>query len=78
MHLPINCIFARLPPQMLSLSDEYTFHFPNFLIIGLCNSSAHSLFGIILLLIVYLSRVSKVSDQACATAPLADFLSKSL
>ena len=30
----------------LSIKDEYTFGFSNFLIIGLCNSSANSLFDI--------------------------------
>ena len=35
----INCIQARSTPQILSLKDEYTFHFLNFLVIGLCNSS---------------------------------------
>ena len=35
---------------MLSIKDEYTFRFSNFLIIGLCNSSANSWFDIISLL----------------------------
>ena len=41
---------ARSTPQILSLKDEYTFRFSNFLIIGLCSSSANSWFGIISLL----------------------------
>ena len=50
LNLLINCISARSAPQMLPIKGECTFHFLNFLIIGLCNSSAnssaHSLFFI--------------------------------
>ena len=44
--------------------------------IGLCNSSANCWFDITSLSIVGVSRIAKVSDQACATAPVEDFLSK--
>ena len=53
---------ARSAPQMLSLKEEETLRFSNFLIIGLCNSSANCLFHII-------SLVGEV---------LADFLSKNV
>ena len=51
LNLLINCIFARSAPQMLPIKGECTFHFLNFLIIGLCNSSANSLFEIFSFLI---------------------------
>ena len=35
LNLLNNCISAKSTPQMLSLNDEYTFHFLNFLIIDL-------------------------------------------
>ena len=41
---------VRSAPQILSLKDEYTFHFSGFLIIGLCSSSNNCWFGIISLL----------------------------
>ena len=50
-NLLINCKLARSAPQILSLEDEYTFLSFNFLIIGLCNSSANSLLDIISFLI---------------------------
>ena len=37
---------ARSAPQLLSTKDKCTFVFLNFLIIGLCNSSANFLFKI--------------------------------
>ena len=40
----INCISARSVPQILSLKREYTFHFSNVLITGLCNSLSISWF----------------------------------
>ena len=43
LKLLINCIPARSALQILSIKDECTFLFSNFLIIGLCNSSANSL-----------------------------------
>ena len=46
LNLLINCISARSAPQLLSIKDECTFLFLKFLIIGLCNSSANSLFEI--------------------------------
>ena len=39
LYLLINCISARSAHQILSLKDEYTSRFPNFLIIGLYNYS---------------------------------------
>ena len=75
-NLLINYISARSAPQILSIKDECTFPFSNFLIIGLCNSSANSLFEIFSFLIALpeadLSRVAKVSDRESK----ADFLSK--
>ena len=44
--LLINCISAGSAPQILSIKDECTFLFLNFLIIGLCNSSTNYLFEI--------------------------------
>ena len=41
LNLLINCMSAKSGPQILALNDEYTFLFLNFLIIGLCNSSAN-------------------------------------
>ena len=41
LYLFVNCISARSGPQVLSLKDEYTFCFSNFLIVGLCYSSAN-------------------------------------
>ena len=40
LYLLNNFISARSTPKILSLKDEYTFQFLNFLIIDLCNSSA--------------------------------------
>ena len=75
-NLLINYISARSAPQILSIKDECTFPFSNFLIIGLCNSSANSLFEIFSFLIALpqadLSRVAKLSDHERE----ADFLSK--
>ena len=51
MNLLINCISARSAPHILSTKDECTFLFSNFLIIGLCNSSAICLLDIISFLI---------------------------
>ena len=47
----INYITARSASQILSVKDECTFLFSNFLIIGLCNSSAICLLDIISFLI---------------------------
>ena len=47
-----NCISARSAPQILSIKGECTFLFSNFLIIGLCNSSANFLLDLISFLIV--------------------------
>ena len=42
LNLLINCISARSAHNILSMKDEYTFRFSNFLIICLCNPSANS------------------------------------
>ena len=44
--LQINCILEKLAPQILSIKVECTFLFLNFLIVGLFNSVANSLFDI--------------------------------
>lgn len=41
-----NCILARSAPQIFSLKDEYTFRFPNFLMISLCSFLARAWFDI--------------------------------
>ena len=43
LNLLINCISARSAPQIFSIKGECTFLLLNFLIIGLCNSSANYL-----------------------------------
>ena len=49
-YLLIKCLLDQSNIcQILSVRDEYTFHFSNFLIIGLCSSLATCWFGIILL-----------------------------
>ena len=47
LSLLICCISGRSAHQILSLNDEYTFHFLKFLIIGFCNSSASCPFCLI-------------------------------
>ena len=47
----INCICAKSAPQILSIKRECTFLLLNFLIFGLCNSSANSLLEIFSFLI---------------------------
>ena len=60
----LNCISARSPPQILSLKDECTFRFSNFVVICLCNSSATCRFEIILILIADLSvRVTVLAPE---------------
>ena len=51
LNLLIDCISARSAPQILSIKDDCTFLFLNFLVIGLCNSSANSLLEISFFLI---------------------------
>ena len=51
LNLLINYISARSAVQILFIKDECTFLLSNFLIIGLCNSSANSLFDIFSFLI---------------------------
>ena len=43
LNLLINFISAKSAAQILSIKGECTFLFLDFLIIGLCNSSANSL-----------------------------------
>ena len=47
LNLLIYCISARSASQILFMKVKCTFLFLNFLIIGLCNSSAYSLVEII-------------------------------
>ena len=47
LNLLINHISARSVPQILCIKDERTFLLLNFLLIGLCNSSANPLLEII-------------------------------
>ena len=69
LNLLINCISSSTAPQILSLEDEYTFCFSNFLIIGFCNFSAKCWFDLIWFSIADLSySLSIVSDGAHATA----------
>ena len=51
VNLLINCRSARFAPQILSIKGECTFLLLNFLIVGLCNSSANCLFEIFSFLI---------------------------
>ena len=46
LNLLMNCMLVTSAPQILPGKDECTFHFSNFLIIGLCNPSANSWFDI--------------------------------
>ena len=46
-----NYISDKLAPLILSIKDEYTYLFFNFLIVGSCNSSANYLFDIFSFLI---------------------------
>ena len=70
MKLLINCISTISAAQILSITDEYTFHISNFLIIGLCNYSANCWPDIFSLLIP--------PPKADLSPSKADFLSKSL
>ena len=40
LYLLINCIFCKSGQKISSLKEEHTLGFKNFLIVGLCNSSA--------------------------------------
>ena len=44
-NLHSNWILAKSTTQRLSIKGECTFYFSNFLITGLCNSSADSMFS---------------------------------
>ena len=83
LNLLINYISVRSAPQILSIEDQCTFLFLNFLIIGLRNSSANSLFEIISILKSLppnFIRVDKVSDRKVSDRALVEesFLSKDL
>ena len=52
MYLLINCISTKSAPHILSIKNEYTLHFLNYLITGMSNSSANYWFDMILLLTV--------------------------
>ena len=54
---------------MLSIKGECTFLFSNFLIIGLCNSSANSLFDIFSFLTADLFCVATLSCRASVATP---------
>ena len=45
LNLHSNWILAKSTPQILSIKGECTFYFSNFIIIGLCNSLADSMFS---------------------------------
>ena len=60
LYLLINCISARTAPQILSPKGECI---SNFLIIGLCNSSANSLFEIFPFLIPLPEKIYKSLKQ---------------
>ena len=51
IYLLVNCVSAESACEMLTLRNVYTFHFLDFLIIGLCNFSANCWFDIITVLI---------------------------
>ena len=52
LNVLLNCISATFAPQILPIKGECTLVFSNFLIIGLCNSSANSLLEVISFLTV--------------------------
>ena len=60
LNLLINCISITSAPHILSIKDERTF-FLNFLIIGLCNSSADFLLETISFLTVFNNFISNSS-----------------
>ena len=75
----INCISARLAPHILSLKDEYTSHFLNFLVNpvtdSLVKSEGQYFSESELELMSVLVRVEKISDRACVAT---DLLSENL
>ena len=74
LNLLINCISTRLAPHTLSIKDEYTFIFLNFLIIGFCNYSANSLFETFLFLIPLPANLFRVAHVPCAVRVFDDAL----
>ena len=48
LNLLNSCISAKSAPQILSLNEEYTFPFLNFLITGLSSLSANCMFSLLL------------------------------
>ena len=67
LNVLLNCILARSTPQILSIKDECNFRFQNFVIIGLCNSSANCWLEIVLFSVTDSSCVTKVYDHARVT-----------
>ena len=66
LNVLINRISAGLEPEIFSIKGEFSFLFFNFPIIGLCNSSANSLFAIFSFVIPLLRNlffVANVSDH---------------
>ena len=51
LYLLINCISSTSATQIIFLTVDYTLHFSNFLITGLCNYSANCSFKIVSFLI---------------------------
>ena len=73
LNLLINCISAKSAPQIIFIKDDHTFSFLNFLIIGLCNSSANFCFDINSLLTTPPGNLFVHVAEALA---LEDFLSR--
>ena len=63
LYLRINCISARSAPELLSLKNEYTLRFLNFVILGLCNTPANCWSDKFSFLMVDLSCIDEVSDR---------------
>ena len=61
LNLIINWRSARSAPQILSLKGDCTYLLLNFLIIGLCDSSAGFLLEIISFLILLLEALSSIT-----------------
>ena len=78
LYLLMNFICARSTTHMLSLKNNYTLHFLNFVIIGLCNSSANFWFDIFFLIVDLSGRVTTPPASTPVTKVLVpvDFLSK--
>ena len=70
LYLLIDCISVRSVPQIFSLTDDCTFRFSNFLIVGFFSSPANCWFKIFSLLIADLF--------GRPSSPPEEFLSKYL